>query len=104
MAKTTQEKAAYAQKVQTRVEELFKELMPEVPLVKVLTKPDTDWEYGDDILDITVVFDSTKTLDADKMNELSSRVWRQRDGENGDPIPVFYFTSRPDARELGLVS
>ena len=105
MKHSRKEMAEHAQKMHTRVAELFRELFPDTALVKLHVKPDKDWE-DEDILDVTVVFDGTEPLDAGKMNKLSSRAWESADGEydEQDPHPVFHFTNVPGAKELGLVS
>ena len=103
MTHSKKELAEFANKMKTRVERLFKELMPDVTLVKVLTEPSQYWE-GEDSIDVRVIFDSTERLDPGKTLELRTRAGMHPDDEDDDPQPVFYFTSMPDARELGLVS
>ena len=106
MSHTQKELAEHAQRMQTRVEELFKELMPDVTLVKVLTKPAKNYQWDDDYIEVTVVVDGTDRLDPDKTVKLRTRAWESADGEydEEDPHPIFYFKSMQDAKELGLVS
>ena len=105
MTHTKKELAEHAQRMHVRVEELFRELFPDTTLVKLLVKPDKDWE-DEDILDVTVVVDETEKLDPGKRVKLRSRAWESADGEYNeeDPHPMFHFTSMRDAKELGLVS
>ena len=103
MAKTKKEMAVHAEKMQTRVEELFRELMPDVTLVRVVAEPDRDWD-GSDILDVTVVFDGVELLEGKKMNELSARAWLHPDSDEDEPHPMFGFINVPDAKETGIVS
>ncbi|MCY4035516.1 MAG: hypothetical protein OXF29_07635, partial [Hyphomicrobiales bacterium] len=55
------------EKIQTIVETLFVELLPEAKLVKVEVQEEESWE-GDELLNIIIVFDG-KRLDAKKTNE-----------------------------------
>ena len=101
MSRTKRELAEYARQTQLQVEKHFKELLPDVTLVKVLTKLDKFWDDDDDIVDINVVFDGVENLDIDKTFELRHRIWKRREEED-DPVPIFNFTHLSHAKEKNI--
>ncbi|MCY4052628.1 MAG: hypothetical protein OXE98_01970 [Hyphomicrobiales bacterium] len=87
------------EKIQTIVETLFVELLPEAKLVKVEVQEEESWE-GDELLNIIIVFDG-KRLDAKKTNELTWRV-RKKTGEDEDRFLLFGFVVKEEAGEMGI--
>ena len=88
------------EEIQTVVETLFKEVLPKEKLVKVEVEEEEDWD-GDETLNIIVVFDGKKLLDAKKTLELTWRAHRKLE-EDEDRFPTFGFCIKEEAGELGI--
>ena len=95
-------KTDYAKIMEERVKKLFPKLLPQARLVRVEAKPGKDWE-GDEILDVTVVFDGVEQLDVDKSLELRRRAWLDPSDEDDVPFPMFHILSKEDEKELEAI-
>ena len=102
-------KAEYAKIMEERVRKAFADLFPQLQLVRLNVEPGQGWD-GDDLLNVTVVFDGAEQLDIDKRFELRRRAWWDPSEEaelpfdvEGAPFPMLHLLSREDEKELDSI-
>lgn len=95
-------KSTYAKNMEGLVKKMFGDLWPQVRLVSVEAKPGTDWT-GDDILDVTIVFEGEAQLNTGKAFEMRHAAWLKWGAGEELPPPMFHFLSTEAVKELEAI-
>ena len=96
-------KTDYAKNMEELVKKMFGKLWPQARLVSVEAKPSKDWD-GDDILDVTIVFEGKEHVNMGKTFELRHAAWLKWGAGEELPPPMFHILSTEDVKELEAIN